>query len=181
MRDLGRTMSGLVLASSAAVLCGCVSVHAPSRSAVASAAIVRGDGSPAGEARLFAAGSGMILQVDVHDLSQGVHGLHLHESGRCDGPDFTSAKGHWNPTSHQHGSANPAGPHAGDMPNLKVGANGRGRLRAALNPEASAAVLDGIFDDDGTAVVIHAGSDDFRTDPSGQSGARIACGVLARR
>jgi len=97
--------------------------------------------------------------------------LHLHAVGRCEGPKFDSAGPHWNPAGRQHGHLNPAGSHLGDLPNLTVSANGRGALNFL--------VRGGLVDADGTALVIHAKPDDYRTDPSGSSGDRIACAVLA--
>lgn len=120
------------------------------------------------------------IRLNVHGAAPGTHGVHLHSVGRCDAPDFASAGPHWNPTSHQHGRLNPQGPHLGDLPNLVVGANGSGRLDFAVPvPAGTVAGANPLLDADGTAVVIHAAADDLRTDPSGNSGARIACGVLS--
>jgi Cu-Zn family superoxide dismutase len=94
--------------------------------------------------------------------------------GRCDAPDFTSAGGHWNPTQKKHGTMNPQGPHQGDLPNLVIGSDGRGTIGAVI----PGATLAGLLDADGAAMVIHAGPDDLMTDPSGNSGGRIACGVF---
>jgi Cu-Zn family superoxide dismutase len=177
---LGRTPKSLLIAGSVLALCGCVTIGRPARTTIATAQLVRADGAPAGWVRVFGGDDGMTLLAEAYGLSPGAHGIHLHAVGRCDGPDFASAQGHWNPTSHQHGNENPAGPHGGDLPNLEVGAGGRGRLSASLNHVAIAAGASGILDADATAVIIHAGPDDMRTDPSGGSGARIACGVLMR-
>jgi superoxide dismutase, Cu-Zn family len=118
------------------------------------------------------------LVVESTGLPAGTHGTHLHAVGRCDAPQFTTAGGHLNPMNRQHGLRNPAGPHLGDLPNLTVGANGQGRMetivRGSLTPGRAP-----LFDADGTALVVHAGADDMMTDPAGNSGARIACGVLA--
>lgn len=130
--------------------------------------LVRGDGSPAGSVRQ----SGGTLTIEANGLTPGAHGLHLHAVGRCDGPGFASAGAHWNPTNRQHGSENPDGPHLGDLPNLVVGADGRGSV--TLN------VPEGFVDADGSALVIHAAPDDNRTDPSGNSGDRIACAAFTR-
>ena len=108
----------------------------------------------------------------MQGLAPGDHGLHLHAVGRCDGPAFATAGAHWNPASRQHGHLNPDGAHAGDLPNLTVSANGHG----AINFLATGGSL---ADGDGTSLVVHAGPDDYRTDPSGNSGDRIACAVLA--
>ncbi len=118
------------------------------------------------------------LVVESTGLPAGTHGTHLHAVGRCDAPQFTTAGAHLNPTNRQHGLRNPQGPHLGDMPNLTVGGNGQGRLetivRGSLTPGRAP-----LFDVDGTSLVVHANADDQVTDPSGNSGGRIACGVLA--
>lgn len=114
------------------------------------------------------------VMVEARGLPQGPHGTHVHAVGKCEAPDFASAGGHWNPTTHQHGKENPAGPHAGDMPNLQIGADGTDRTIFTL-PGGTYA---GLLDQDGAALVIHAGPDDYKTDPSGNSGGRIACGVF---
>ena len=137
------------------------------------------NGLPGGTAQVFASGSQVNIAIAVVGLSPGVHGVHLHMTGSCDAPEFTTAGGHLNPAGHQHGTANPAGPHLGDLPNVTVGSAGTGSVSATL-PGTRDEVLAQLFDADGTAVVVHAGADDYRTDPSGNSGARIACGVLTR-
>jgi Cu-Zn family superoxide dismutase len=120
------------------------------------------------------------IRLTVRGAAPGTHGVHLHQTGRCDAPDFASAGPHWNPMGHQHGRLNPQGPHLGDLPNLVVRANGSGRLDFAVPvPPGTTAGANPLLDADGTAIVIHAAADDLRTDPSGNSGARIACGVLS--
>jgi len=136
-------------------------------------------GLPGGTAQLLSSGSEVNITIAVAGLSPGVHGVHLHTTGACNAPDFTAAGGHLNPGGHQHGTSNPAGSHLGDLPNLTVGAAGTGTVSATLRGSRDE-VLAQVFDADGTAVVVHAGADDYRTDPSGNSGGRIACGVLMR-
>ena len=123
-----------------------------------------------------------VVQVtaQVRNLPPGVHGIHLHAAGRCDPPDFMSAGDHFNPTNRQHGLRNPQGPHAGDLPNLTVEANGAGTFQAGNVPATLAPGAKSILDADGSALVIHADPDDEATDPTGNSGGRIACGVVAR-
>ena len=124
--------------------------------------------------------NGMLVRADVHDLPRGSHGLHIHTIGRCDRPAFESAGGHFNPFNRRHGMRNPQGPHVGDLPNLTIDSDGTGRaefVAAQATLEEGAARL---FDDDGSAVIIHARADDYETDPSGNSGERIACGVIRR-
>jgi Cu-Zn family superoxide dismutase len=118
------------------------------------------------------------LVVESTALPAGTHGTHLHTTGRCDAPQFTTAGPHLNPAGRQHGVRNPRGAHLGDLPNLTVGANGRGRLVAFVRGSLSAGAAP-LFDADGTALVVHATADDEVTDPSGNSGARVACGILA--
>ena len=123
-------------------------------------------------------GNGVEITLQVNNLPPGPHGVHVHAVGQCDAPEFTSAGGHFNPGGVQHGLENSAGPHAGDWPNLEVGQDGQGQL-AYFNDRIS--LSDGpnsLFDGDGSAVVIHAGPDDQISDPAGDSGARIACGLV---
>ncbi len=145
----------------------------------AAASLRNAQGQVIGEASAARAGNLVRIRLTVRGLMRGTHGVHLHQTGRCDAPGFESAGPHWNPTSHEHGRLNPRGPHLGDLPNLVVGRNGRGRIDFAVAvPAGTAAGANPLLDADGTAIVIHAAADDLRTDPSGNSGARIACGVL---
>jgi Cu-Zn family superoxide dismutase len=139
--------------------------------------IRKADGSLAARAMIWPGGTGVEVRVQAAGLPAGRYGVHLHGVGRCEGPAFASAGAHWNPTGRRHGTLNPAGHHLGDLPNLEVDANGDGRLEFTI-AGASMSGAEGIFDADGTALVIHAAADDYRTDPSGNSGARIACGVF---
>lgn len=159
------------------VLTGCETIDELPTERVGQATLHLANGQPGGTAQLFAGSSQVTISVAAAGMTQGSHGIHLHMVGRCDAPEFTSAGGHLNPTMRQHGTENPAGAHLGDLPNLIVGASGTGTVTATLNGPREQ-VLAQIFDTDGTAVVVHAGPDDYRTDPSGNSGARIACGVL---
>ncbi|MBA3879677.1 MAG: superoxide dismutase [Sphingobium sp.] len=119
---------------------------------------------------------GIRLTVDAKGLTPGDHGVHVHTIGRCDAPDFMTSGGHWNPTGAKHGSMNAMGPHEGDLPNLTVGTDGRGTVGVMV----PGAMFDSLLDADGSAFVIHASRDDLMTDPSGNSGARIACGVFVK-
>lgn len=123
-------------------------------------------------------GDGIEVRVQAAGLPPGHYGVHVHAVGRCEGPDFASAGAHWNPTGRQHGKLNPEGHHLGDMDNLDVDESGAGRLEFRIENAAIGGVQ-GLFDADNAALVIHAAPDDYRTDPSGNSGARIGCGVLA--
>jgi superoxide dismutase, Cu-Zn family len=137
-------------------------------------------GERVGTARLTQEENGVRLVVEVGGLTPGRRGLHFHETGRCDPPDFQSAGGHFRPGGREHGMENPRGPHAGDLPNLVVGSDGSGRLET-LNPHVSLRRGPGwLLDADGTALVLHVGADDYRTDPAGNSGDRVACAVIGR-
>jgi Cu-Zn family superoxide dismutase len=106
----------------------------------------------------------------------GTHGIHLHMTGTCDAP-FTTAGAHWNPTARQHGLQNAAGPHLGDLPNIEVGADSSANVQVSATG-GTLRGADGLLDADGAAIIVHATADDNKTDPSGNSGARIACGVV---
>lgn len=131
-------------------------------------------GADAGRATATEVAGGVRFTVDAKGMPAGTHGAHVHTAGRCDAPGFESAGGHWNPTNMKHGTMNPQGPHQGDVPNLIVDSGGRGTVASTI-PGATMANL---LDADGAAFVIHAGPDDLKTDPSGNSGGRIACGVF---
>lgn len=138
--------------------------------------IVRADGTAIGTVRVMVTPGGLTLKLDAKGLPPGEIGMHIHEVGRCDGSDFKSAGAHWNPAGKQHGRLNPMGRHAGDLGNLWVDASGRVRMDYLPDPAAN---VPSPLDADGAALVIHAQQDDEKTDPSGNSGARIACAVLA--
>lgn len=147
----------------------------PPTKVIARAALAAADGAARGIARVTGKPGGLTVNVQATGLAPGQYGLHVHSVGKCDAPDFKTAEGHWNPTGAQHGFDNPKGAHSGDLPNLTIGADGAGIVDFAI----ANATGDGLLDSDGAAIVIHAGPDDLRTDPSGDSGARIACGVLS--
>jgi Cu-Zn family superoxide dismutase len=126
-------------------------------------------------------GTGVRILGTLKRLPPGVHGIHIHQVGRCDAPDFATAGAHHNPTGRKHGLENPEGPHAGDLPNIVVDASGETVVDLMLlRPSSDASALAGLLDADRAAIVIHANPDDQRTDPAGNSGARIACGVIGR-
>ena len=113
------------------------------------------------------------------NLSPGVHAIHVHEAGRCDAPDFKAAGGHFNPENKKHGIENPEGHHAGDLPNLTVGANGKGTFKTTIPGVTLAGdSATSLLKVGGTSVVIHEKADDMKTDPAGNAGARLACGVI---
>ena len=142
----------------------------------AMAVIHAADGAERGRAKLVAVGGALRVTVTGVGLSTGDHGLHIHSVGLCDAPDFKTAGAHWNPTMKMHGRNNPMGAHSGDLPSLTIGANGRGSV--TFNVPGTVASL---IDADGASIVVHAAADDYATDPSGNSGGRIACGVFVAR
>lgn len=141
--------------------------------------IINSKGSKIGTATLTQVPEGVKFQVDVSGLTPGKHGMHVHQTGVCTPPDFKSAGEHFNPEHKQHGFDNPKGYHAGDLPNLEVGSDGRGRAEVVA-PKLTLAKdkANSVIRTGGTALVIHENEDDYKTDPSGNSGARIACGVI---
>ena len=152
---------------------GCVPMAAPDVP-VSTANLVSSSGAVLGTVRVFGEPTGVMLRIDATGLQAGQHGVHVHAVGRCDPPGFTSAGPHWNPTTRKHGHRNPDGFHMGDLGNLGVGAEGK-LVAGLLVPQAN---IDALRDADGAALVLHAKADDEVTDPSGNSGDRIACAVL---
>jgi superoxide dismutase, Cu-Zn family len=153
-----------------------VGTSGPAPREVASGTFRDSAGARVGVATVLDTAGALRLAVSVGDLTPGLHGLHIHERGECTPPDFASAGAHLNPEHRQHGLLNPQGPHLGDLPNLVVGADGSADTTFAL--PAGVARSDTAAGLGGTAVVVHAQADDERTDPSGNSGPRVACAVL---
>ena len=159
----------------------CAPVQTPKTvavSAVAIANLAKADGTPAGVATISQRRDGLWLSVAATAVTAGTFGMHIHGVGKCDGPDFASAGPHFNPTGKQHGRDNPMGAHAGDLPNLVAGAEGKASVESRL-PDMPLTGEGGLIDADGAALVIHAMADDYTTDPSGNSGKRVICGVFS--
>ena len=144
----------------------------------ASADLRDGSGRVLARAHVEEAGDSLRVRVESAGLVRGAYGAHVHAVGRCEAPGFTSAGPHWNPTDQEHGKDNPQGMHKGDLPNLLVGTDGRGSFEYTIPNASLRGGANPLLDGDGAAVVIHQSADDYRTDPSGNSGARIACGVV---
>jgi Cu-Zn family superoxide dismutase len=177
---VNRRRSGLAatLASVAAVALLTGTVMAD-RASHASARMIDATGTTIGWARLTEDAAGRLhMNVHVDGLTPGRHGVHLHAVGLCSGPAFASAGGHHNPLGAEHGLDNPNGAHAGDLPNLVVNGAGRGHLDMMSEGATLSAGPVSLFDADGSAIVIHAFEDDQVTNPTGNSGGRIACGVI---
>ena len=161
------------------LLAGCAAMQ-PSTDTTATADLRNGSGQSVGTVQLTQVGNAVRIVLDAKGVPPGLHGVHIHAVGKCDPPDFTSAGPHFNPTGKQHGALNPQGSHAGDLPNLNVAADGSGRFETATEQITLGAGATSVWDTDGSALVIHAAPDDFKTDPTGNSGARIACGVITK-
>lgn len=164
-------MRQLIVIAAATALAGCAAFEPQ---APAPMPLINALGAPVGTVRAWQTPAGVTFRIQAGGLPEGAHGLHVHAVGRCDPPDFASAGGHWNPADRKHGSANPLGPHAGDLPNVDVAANGVLSATVTL----AGADLGALLDADGAALVLHAAADDYKTDPSGNSGSRIACAVI---
>ena len=136
-------------------------------------------GKKVGTAELTQALEGVKIVLTVSGLAPGQHAFHIHTLGKCEGPDFKSAGGHFNPYNKKHGLKNPEGPHAGDMENIQVG-DGAGAAEIVNKQVTLADGPNSLFHEGGTAIVIHASPDDNMTDPAGNAGARIACGVITK-
>ena len=172
--NLGKTGMAFALLA----LGGCAAGKVPEVT-VASAALADAKGGSAGTASVVQKGDGLTLKVTASGLTPGQHGMHLHTVGKCEAPGFTTGGGHLNPLGHQHGTENPAGSHMGDLPNLTAGADGKASAEVPLGL-AALGLVQALLDADGASIVIHATADDYRTDPSGNSGARVVCGVFQR-
>jgi Cu-Zn family superoxide dismutase len=167
-----KRLSFLPIAAAAAT--GCATLGSPPTAIPLMAA----DGRQVGTVQLVDDGAGLTVRARASGLAAGIHGIHIHAVGRCEGPDFSSAGPHWNPRQREHGTANPQGPHLGDLPNMPIGANGTGSVEFQLAGSSLRSGPTPLLDADGASVVLHEKADDYRTDPSGNSGSRIACAVL---
>ncbi len=165
-----------IVALAATLLAGSALAQTPS----VTAEVKDAGGKVVGVARFTAAADGVQLAGQVQGLPPGVHGIHIHTVGTCAPPDFVSAGGHFNPTGKKHGTKNAEGHHVGDLPNLTIAADGTGTIQMVAKGATLSAGATSLFDADGSALVIHAGPDDEATDPTGNSGGRIACGVLTQ-
>ena len=170
----------LAVGVAAMLLGGCAGMTAEKEPLSAEAALKDKDGKDVGRATIIEMGEGVRIAVTGYRLPPGAHGLHIHAVGRCDPPQFTSAGAHFNPASKQHGTQNPAGPHAGDLPNLEVAASGEGGFDATTKLVTLGPGPTSLLGPAGSALVVHAAADDYKTDPTGNSGERIACGVITK-
>lgn len=189
-------LAPLAIAASAAQADDPIAMRASAEHPLASAQLLRGDGTPAGEAVFTQTPNGVMIEAELTGLPEGEHGFHIHETGSCS-PDFTAAGGHMTAADDEsgldmtgilndidendavHGFERAAGPHPGDMPNIHVPESGALHIEV-LNARVSFEGENALFDADGSALIIHSGADDYETQPSGDAGNRIACGVIER-
>ena len=179
-----RRVGTLIALTAATLACGALSNAATVDSTsvvVAHAKLLDQTGVRIGTAEFREDRTGTVrIDVTVVSTTPGLHGLHIHTTGSCAGAAFADAGGHYNPSAAHHGLSNADGPHAGDLPNIDVLSNGVGRLQGATSRVTLRPSTTSLLDADGSALVMHAGEDDQLTDPSGNSGARIACGTIVR-
>jgi Cu-Zn family superoxide dismutase len=145
----------------------------------ARAELTTATGQSAGTVALAETPHGVLITAQLSNLPPGTHAIHVHETGRCDAP-FSTAGGHFNPGGRVHGFRQERGPHAGDLPNFRAADNGSAQVEMLLTTVTLRSGSTSLFDDDGSSLVVHAGADDYVTDPAGNSGSRIACGVIRR-
>lgn len=172
------TMNWLAMPLGVLLLAGCATMDWGSPQAIAELKNSRGE--VVGSARFWEDASGVRIVATVKGVPVGKHGFHIHSLGKCDPPNFVTAGPHFNPEGKKHGLRNPDGPHAADLPNLDIGADGAGGLEYVTKLITLAPGPTSLFDADGSALVLHANPDDDVTDPMGNSGSRIACGVVRR-
>jgi Cu-Zn family superoxide dismutase len=180
MKKLAVAVPVVVLAGAAWLLAR-PALQTPSKAAdaaTASAEMKNAQGETVGQARLQETPNGVLVTVTFTKAPAGEHAFHVHETGRCEAPKFESAGGHFSPDGKQHGFMDAKGPHAGDLPNVHVPEDGKLEFEFLIDRVTLREGKSSLLDRDGAALVLHAGADDYKTNPSGGAGDRIACGVI---
>lgn len=180
MKKLHENVKSLLAAGCAIAVVTAAGYAAGQEKADAEAVLQSTDGRDAGTAVFFQSPHGVLLKADLKNLPAGELGFHIHANGSCS-PDFKAAGGHFNPTGKKHGFMSEAGPHLGDMPNIHVPASGMLQVQQFLPDVTVDKGENRLLDDDGAALMIHAKPDDYTTDPAGDAGDRIACGVIKKK
>ena len=159
------------------IACGAARAAEPAKAESAKAELKDVSGKKVGDVTLEQTPHGVLLTADLKGLPAGVHAIHIHEVGKCEAP-FKTAGGHFNPGGHEHGMKNAKGMHAGDLPNVEVPKEGAVKVQAFVSDVTLTDGPNSVFDKDGSSIVIHAGVDDYQSNPAGNAGDRIACGVI---
>jgi Cu-Zn family superoxide dismutase len=168
-----RTIAAAVMVAASAVLLA----QAPD---TAKAELKDATGKTVGQATLTESPHGVLVHVVLSGAPEGAHAFHIHTTGKCEAPAFMTAGGHFNPAMKQHGLSNPMGMHAGDLPNVQVPAGGALTFDFLAPDVTLKAGANSLMDADGSALMLHQTGDDYKTDPAGNAGNRIACGVITR-
>lgn len=155
-----------------------IAVNAP-EALKAAAKVINTEGKEIGHMEMTEGSDGVLISLGLTEVPEGEHGIHIHTVGKCEKPTFETAGEHFNPFGKQHGVDNPNGPHLGDLPNITAEADGTVQVEfVAKNLTLEKGMENSLIDADGSAIVIHEKADDYKTDPAGNSGSRIACGVI---